>query len=134
MASIVDRLLHDTTPAKWSDLPSIAVTYISAIVFWSLSYYAFNSYMHSSMQRDNKHFHALTPEKKADYLSRLPAGLHALFASTAAIIFLLFTCEDGKSMITSDKCLVEPSMMGRYWVLVSGGYFVYDFVICIFFM
>ena len=107
---------------------------MTAIVLWSLQYFAFKMYMESSFQRDNKHYHALTPGKKADYLSRLPAATHAALASLAALIFLLFTCEDGKSMITSDTCLINPSMMAQYWVLISGGYFVYDFIICVFCM
>lgn len=35
-------------------------------------------------------------------------------------------------MVTSDACLMRPTTYMQYWCLMSGSYFLYDFIVCIF--
>jgi len=44
-----------------------------------------------SLWKSNDIYHALSYEKKADYLSRIVANVHAVVAVVLAIIILFFT-------------------------------------------
>jgi pheromone shutdown protein TraB len=35
-------------------------------------------------------------------------------------------------MITNDACLMRPTTVMQYWSLVSGSYFFYDLLVCVF--
>ena len=66
--------------------------YIAAICIWQIIFWACYSLTEKFMEskKDWKEYVQLTPDKKADYLSRVVANIHAVFACIAAYISIFW--------------------------------------------
>lgn len=70
----------------WSDdTLNIGIAFITSFAFFWLTYYVSNIYM-NTIGKDNKAYHDMKPGKKADYLSRVVANVHAVLSCIAAVI------------------------------------------------
>lgn len=123
--------LQEAHPLSKADYPLLTTVFMGALFGWIVQY-VFFEFLMNTVFRGAKHYHAQTKEDKAMYLARIVAAVHAFLATAAAAVSLLYTCEDGSTMITSDACLMRPTSVMQYWSLVSGAYFMYDLLVCVF--
>ncbi len=70
----------------WSDdTRNIGIVFIIFFAFFWLTYIVSNLYM-NTVGKDNKAYHEMKPGKKADYLSRIVANVHAVLSCIAAAV------------------------------------------------
>ena len=69
----------------WSDdTLNIGIAFGTSFVFFWLTYIVSSIYM-NTVAKDNKAYHEMKPGKKADYLSRVVANVHAVLSCIAAV-------------------------------------------------
>ena len=69
----------------WSDdTLNIGIAFAASFVFFWLTYIVSSIYM-NTVAKDNKAYHEMKPGKKADYLSRVVANVHAVLSCIAAL-------------------------------------------------
>ena len=69
----------------WSDdTLNIGIAFGASFVFFWLTYIVSSIYM-NTVAKDNKAYHEMKPGKKADYLSRVVANVHAVLSCIAAV-------------------------------------------------
>ena len=69
----------------WSDdTLNIGIAFGASFVFFWLTYIVSSIYM-NTVAKDNKAYHEMKPGKKADYLSRVVANVHAALSCIAAL-------------------------------------------------
>lgn len=78
--------LLDTTPLSSQDVPKLAAIATVTFIFFWIMYII--TYGVMSMWKSNKIYQELAPEKKADYVSRIVANIHAVIAVYMAVVIL----------------------------------------------
>ena len=69
----------------WSDdTLNIGIAFGASFVFFWVTYTVSSIYM-NTVAKDNKAYHEMKPGKKADYLSRVVANVHAVLSCIAAL-------------------------------------------------
>jgi hypothetical protein len=81
--------LLDTTPVSASDIPKIAAVHVGFFIFFWITYFVSAAVM--GAMKSNKIYQELSPEKKADYLSRIVANIHAVFSTLVGYMTLFHT-------------------------------------------
>eukprot|EP00347_Sterkiella_histriomuscorum_P009752 403340025 len=122
--------LLDKTPITTQDIPKLSALCVGSFVFFWITYYV--SYAVMSLWKSNKIYQELSHEKKADYVSRIVANIHAVISTTLAFMIIFCTCDKGISFIVSDECLMHPSKFHSYVMVLSCGYLIYDTLVCFF--
>ena len=84
--------LHDKRPVTGEDFQKIAGIHIISFLFFGLCYVVAGEIMES--KKSNKIYQEMEAEKKADYLSRIVANIHALFSATVGYMVLFHTWYD----------------------------------------
>ncbi|CDW75432.1 transmembrane protein 136-like [Stylonychia lemnae] len=132
--------LLDNRQITEEDIPKLTkIAAVSFIFFWATY---FVSKFAMSLWKSNKIYQQLSNEKKADYISRIVANIHAVIAVGMAIIVLFFSwyikfakikhfSEEG-SFVWNDNCLMKPSKFHSYAMVVTSSYLVYDLIVCLF--
>lgn len=70
----------------WSDdTQNIGIAFSISFVFFWLTYIVSSLYM-NTVGKDNKPYHEMKPGKKADYLSRVVANVHAILSCITAVV------------------------------------------------
>ena len=81
--------LLDITPLSSKDLPKLTtIAAVTFVFFWAVFYV---TYFIMSLWKSNVIYQELTKEKKADYVSRIVANIHALIAVIMSLIIMFFT-------------------------------------------
>ena len=69
---------------------------------------------------------------RKEYYSRIVSDVHALVATTAAIITVYYSCDDHyQTIFTSLECINKPKLVALYIITISSAYCVYDIYICL---
>ena len=140
LASLKTKSIEDPLT---SDLGTLITVFVSSFVFFWLCYLV--SYVAlESLCKSTKKYTEMKSEKKADYLSRVVANIHAVLSCIAAILSFYFTwyvlkitinfSESGKTTLNNDECMMTPYKFQNYALTFSSAYIFYDIFVCFFLM
>ncbi len=124
--------LLDKTPISKEDYPRLALTGGSAFIFFWICYIVSAMYMASRGQ--NLIYQGLPTNQKALYISRIVANIHALVIVILVTIVVFFTCEDPRTFVFNDECLLYPSRLYAYVGSITAAYLIYDLFVCVLFI
>ena len=100
-------------------------------IFFAISYAIADVYMKNT---NIKEYHAKTPNKKADFLSRIIANEHAVISTVLSVLILKTYSYNGESIFTDDDASSLPSYLQKVALLITSGYLFYDIFVCLFLM
>ena len=87
------KVKADTEDPVRSDFTNLATVFIGSFLYFWLCYFVSAAFM-KHFCAGNKKYQALTPGKKADYISRIVANIHAVLSCIAAILSFYYTWYD----------------------------------------
>ena len=86
----------------------LATVFVTSFLFFA-SLYFFSSVLFSQVIcRAKQAYKGLSPEKVAEYQSRVISNIHAVVSCVNAYISLVHICGEGNSIFNSDTCLINP--------------------------
>lgn len=74
-------------------------------------------------------------KKQAEYIGRYVAIIHGIIVTFLAYIGIFMLCNiEGSNILTDYECLSNPKNFHQFSALITVGYLIYDFFVCLILM